>query len=77
MKKTDEELFKELPAPAMNGYVCFYNGLRHEVYATSLFAAQDLAAAHFKPPKSKRHMVHCHLAEKDGQTVTHSTASLG
>jgi hypothetical protein len=63
--------------PGDNGYVYFYNGKRIEVYASSLSAANDKAVAHFKPPKSKRHMVHGMIAEdKDGKPVIHSTASI-
>ena len=56
----------------MNGYICFYNNLRHEVYAASLYAAKIAAIAYFKPPKSKAHMVNVMLAEKDGEQVTHT-----
>lgn len=51
------------------GYVCFYNGKRHELYASSLWDAKQKAVAHFKVPKSKEHMVSVLLAEKDGQPV--------
>ena len=54
----------------MNGYVCFYENKRWETYSPSLADAKDKALAYFKPAKSKRHMVHCHLAEKDGETIT-------
>jgi len=54
------------------GYVCLYNGKRHELYAESHYTAGQAAEAHFKPPKSKRHMVSVMLAEKDGQTVVHA-----
>lgn len=56
----------------MNGYVFFYNNRRVEIHADSLFAAKEKADAHFKPPKSKRHMVHGMLAEKDGEQVVHT-----
>ena len=55
----------------MNGYIFFYNDKRLEVYAETLYAAQLKAIEHFKPPKSKRHMVHGMLAEKNGEQVTH------
>lgn len=54
----------------MNGYVCFYNGKRHELYAADLYAAKEAAIAHFKPPKSKTHMVSVVLAEVRGKSVT-------
>ena len=60
----------------MNGYVCFYNGKRWECYASSMFAAKEKAVAHFKPPKSKRHMVSVMLSEKDGKQVVHDGAML-
>lgn len=56
------------------GYVFFYFGTRIEVYAPSLYRATEIAVAHFKPPKSKRHMVHGMLAETaDGKPVIHTT----
>jgi len=58
------------------GYIAFYNGRRHELYASSLVGAKEIATAYFKPPKSQRHMVSVVLAEKDGKPVIHSTASL-
>ena len=60
----------------MNGYVCFYNGKRWECHAESSYKAQQLAVAHFKPPKSKQHMVSVVLAEKDGKEVVHDGAEL-
>ena len=54
-----------------NGYVTFFEGKRHEVYAESLYQAVQKAREHFNPPKSKRHLVHAVLAEKDGEQVTH------
>ena len=57
------------------GYVCFYNGKRIELYATSLSAAKDLAVAHFKPAKSKRHLISVTLAElPDSSPVIHTPA---
>lgn len=53
----------------MNGYVAFYNGKRTEIKAESSYQAQCLAVEHFKPPKSKRHLVHVQLAETDGKPV--------
>jgi hypothetical protein len=55
----------------MNGYVCFYEKKRIEVHAETLYAATLKAKEQFKPPKSKQHMVHCVLAEKDGVQVVH------
>lgn len=60
----------------MNGYICFYNGQRWECLASSMIKAKELAIRHFKPPKSKHHMISVILAEKDGETVTHSTTEL-
>ena len=54
------------------GYVAFsHDGKRHEVYANSSYEAHQKAVTHFNPPKSKRHLVHVHLAQKDGKDVTH------
>ncbi|MFK4131985.1 hypothetical protein ACI2KR_06775 [Pseudomonas luteola] len=60
----------------MYGYIAFFNGKRAELYADSLFDAKLKAIAHFKPAKSKQHLVSVMLAEKDGEPVIHSTASL-
>lgn len=54
------------------GYVAFsHKGDRHELYANSSYEAYKKAVNHFKPPKSKQHLVHVHLAQKDGKDVTH------
>lgn len=54
------------------GYVGFFNGRRHELYAKSKLDALEQFIAHFKPAKSKRHMVHCEVAERpDGSEVIH------
>ena len=60
----------------MNGYVCFYDGKRWECHAESSYKAQQLAIKHFNPPKSKQHRVSVMLAEKNGEQVVHSGASL-
>lgn len=70
-------VIRSTPEPALYGYVCFYNGKRHELRASSKMAAVTAAVAYFKPPKSKAHMVSVVLAERpDGTEVVHSTASL-
>jgi len=56
----------------MNGYIGFYNRQQHEFRAASLWDAKQMAIKHFKPPKSKEHMVSVVLAEKDGQPVVHT-----
>lgn len=61
----------------MNGYKAFFNGKEHDVYAETLLQAKEKAIEHFKPAKSKRHMVSVVLCEKDGQPVLHSTAAFG
>lgn len=61
------------PADGKCGYIAFYDGKKVEVYADSSIQARDLAKTHFKPAKSKAHMVHVVLAEKDGKPVIHST----
>lgn len=55
----------------MNGYIAFYGDKQHEIYAETLYAAKLAALEHFKPRKSQTHMVHVHLAEKDGEPVVH------
>lgn len=58
------------------GYKAFFNGREADIRATSLLDAKERAAAHFKPAKSKRHMVSVVLCERaDGSAVTHSTAA--
>lgn len=59
----------------MNGYIAFYNGKQIEVYANTSYEAQEKAILQFKPPKSKKHMVDVHLAEKDGNQVTTTIAN--
>ena len=54
-----------------NGYICFYNRKRIEVYAASLYDATMKARAAFNPPKSKLHMVSVMLAETNGTPVIH------
>ena len=61
------------PADGRCGYVAFsHNGRRADVWADSKSKAQELAVAHFRAPKSKRHMVHVALAEVDGKEVVHT-----
>lgn len=62
------------PATSLNGYVCFYKDKRTEVYAATRLEARDKAAAFFKVKKA--YDVTVVLAEKDGQPVVHSTASI-
>ena len=47
-----------------------YRRQRTEIPAASAYAAWQQAVEHFKPSKSRRHLVTVHLAEKDGETVT-------
>lgn len=63
--------------PGDSGYIFFYNSKEIAVYAPGIAAAKDKAVAHFKAPKSKRHMVHGMIAEdSSGKAVVHSTASV-
>ena len=55
----------------MNGYKGFYNGRECEVLADTMFQALEKAKVIFKPTKSKMHMVHVVLCEKEGKQVTH------
>lgn len=61
----------------MNGYICFYNGKRIEVYANTTLEARDKCAALLKVPTKKQYMIEAVLAEKNGETVTHDPAELG
>jgi hypothetical protein len=63
----------------MNGYKVFYNGRSIDVYAETLLEAHQRGLDAFKPPKSKRHMVHAHLCETNtsgpdnpGKMVAHT-----
>lgn len=56
-----------------HGYVGFYQNREVDIYASSLYAAKQAAVAHFKPPKSRAHTVHVHLAETpDGKQYKHT-----
>jgi hypothetical protein len=59
------------PNDGKNGYVAMYNGRQVDVWADTSFQATERARNYFKPPKSKRHLVHVVLAEQNGQQVTH------
>lgn len=54
----------------MNGYIGYYSGQTVDIYAATKFEAKTKALAHFRAPRSKQHMVHVELAEKDGEQVT-------
>ncbi len=55
----------------MNGYVCFYNSKRFEVYADSSYLAQCVAAEKLRIKRRLQHKITVILAEKDGESVTH------
>lgn len=56
----------------LNGYVCFYEGKRVEVWASDMFEAKRKAVQMLKPPRSKQHMVSVTLAVKAGEQVVHT-----
>lgn len=56
----------------MNGYICFYNGKRVEIEAETKYEAHAEALKKLKPKRKEAHMVHCHLAEKEGKPVVHT-----
>ena len=59
--------------PGDKGYVYFYQNKRIELYAASQLAAKEIAVAYFKPPKSKKHMVHGMVAEDaSGNVIVHT-----
>jgi hypothetical protein len=55
----------------MNGYIAFFNGKQIELCAQSQWAAVLLAREHFKPSKTKQHMITVCLAEVNGKQVVH------
>jgi hypothetical protein len=63
------------------GFISFYKDERHEVYAPTRYEASEKALLHFqrKYPrrKIKQHEVTSMLAERSGEPVVHSTASIG
>lgn len=61
--------------PGDCGYVCFFGGRSVALYAKGLYPAKLAAVAHFKPAKSKQHMVSVLLAENaDGSVYAQSPA---
>ena len=60
----------------MNGYVCFYNGRKVEVRANTSYMAQGTAAAIFGLKPKMQYKINVVLAERNGETVAHSTAAL-
>lgn len=61
------------PGPEQYGYLAGYQGQTVEVWAKGQWPATQLARAHFKPPKSKAHLVWVKVAERpDGTTIIHT-----
>ena len=54
----------------MNGYKCFYKGKEMEVQANTSYAAQLIAASHFKAKKA--YEVTVVLCEVQGKQVVHT-----
>jgi hypothetical protein len=60
-----------------SGFICSFGDKTIALYASSQWNAIKLARDHFKPAKSKQHLVSAMLAEKqDGSQHVHSTASI-
>lgn len=59
----------------MNGYKAFYKGKELDVYATSSYEAQKLAAIQFKAKKT--YEITIVLCEKSGTQVSHNPSILG
>ena len=57
----------------MNGYMAFFRGKQHEVWANSSLEAQEMAAAFFKARKS--YQVSVVLCEKDGEQIVHTAVN--
>jgi hypothetical protein len=56
--------------PELHQYACFYSGKETEISAAELYEAKLKAIDHFKPPKSKRHMISVVLIQRsDGSPV--------
>lgn len=53
----------------MSGYICYVEGVRHEVYAATSYAAQQAARALYKGRK-KHPSISVHLVELNGEQVT-------
>lgn len=60
----------------MNGYLCFYNGRKCEVHATSSYDAQRQAAEKMNVKPNKRYLIEVCLVEKEGAPVEFSTQQL-
>lgn len=61
--------------PGDCGYICTFDGKNVALYAKDLYAAKKAAIAHFKPRKSKEHLVTPYLCEKqDGSQYVQSTS---
>jgi hypothetical protein len=60
----------------VNGYVCFYNGERHEVHADTPLQAQEavreVVQKKYPRRKVKGWDISVNLAEVNGQQVTHT-----
>ena len=55
-------------------YLCFYDFKEHLVKAASSYEAQKIAVKHFKPPKSKSHMVHVYLVKEKTNDLQHESS---
>ena len=56
----------------MNGYIAFYKEKQIEVYAETSYKAQTEAARILKVSSKKQYLINVHLAEKNGEQVTHT-----
>ena len=57
----------------MNGYVCFYNRQRIEVYAATMLDAHKAVAAKLKVPAKKQYLISVNLCERaNGERVIHT-----
>jgi len=62
----------------MDGYIGFFRHRRIEVEACTSFEAVERARASFGVAGTRAaHEVHVVIAERDGEPVIHSTASIG
>lgn len=60
----------------MNGYICFFNGRRVEVYAATSYEAQKKAAQEMRVKPNKQYQITVCLAEREGQSVSMAPSQL-
>lgn len=70
-----ESVLIENDDPTPNGYVCFWNGIRKEVWSDSAYHAQQAAEKLYQKETRKKvrgYDISTTLCEKDGKPVIHT-----